>query len=86
LRNDNDEEDIALISLRVEQNGSVDSSYVSDLYVVVDGNVVADEVTINGDFFTFTFMDGGFVLDQNSSSWETFEIRGTMSGEPQEDV
>lgn len=85
LKNDNDKEDISIKTIRFKQVGTIDEDNVSDLELLADGKVVVSDMSFNKEYVTANFGEG-YVLSKDKSSYVTFELKGTIIGDPTKTV
>lgn len=85
VKNDNDKEDIMLKTIRLQQTGSIDEDYISDMYVTVDGEKQDIDLEFSKEYVTINFGEG-FELPRERSSYYNIELHGTITGEPTKTV
>lgn len=76
---DTNDTDVLVRSITLEQDGTLDSDNLANLALYQNGRQVTEATSSwNGDYITFVYNDGGYMLEDGDS--RVFEIRADITG------
>jgi hypothetical protein len=75
---DSNNTDVLVRAFSLELNGSADNDNLTNLALYQNSERVSEFVEPVGDFVTFPFLDGGFLMEDGDS--RVFEVRGDVIG------
>jgi hypothetical protein len=70
----NDNEDVLLKSITFHLEGTIDEDDIADLSLVIDGETVISDLSINGDEEIIAYIDYTLTADKEAK----IELRGTV--------